>query len=107
MDASSVYRIIAQIPRGEVASYGDVARALGAGVAPRLVGTVLGSNYDAAIPCHRVVAYDGSISGYNRGVQEKIRKLKKEGVKIKGRGLGARVVDFKRFRHSFASLKRG
>ena len=54
--------------RGEVTSYGRLARRVGAPGAARAVGAALGRNpYWLLIPCHRVVAGDGSIGGYGGG----------------------------------------
>ena len=56
---------VAQIPYGEVASYRDIALALGTR-AYRAVGTAVKHNYLAIIiPCHRVISSDGSIGGYS------------------------------------------
>ncbi|MDY0012981.1 MAG: methylated-DNA--[protein]-cysteine S-methyltransferase [Rhodocyclaceae bacterium] len=53
-----VWQAIAAIPRGEVRSYGALARTLGS--APRAVGQACGANpYPLAIPCHRVVSATG------------------------------------------------
>lgn len=62
-----------QIPRGSVASYGDLAEAIGKPGAVRAVGTALARNPMVLYyPCHRIVASDGSIGGYAGG-----RKAKK------------------------------
>ncbi len=61
-----VYHVVAQIPSGKVASYGTVARLMGAPRSSRSVGFALhnnpspGSGYED-IPCHRVVFKDGSL----------------------------------------------
>jgi methylated-DNA-protein-cysteine methyltransferase-like protein len=64
-----VYRVVRLIPRGKVASYGQVARLSGHPRAARFVGFALHANPDpATIPCHRVVFKDGSIcTGYAFG----------------------------------------
>lgn len=63
-----VWQQIAAIPRGETRSYGDLARALES--APRPVGGACGANpYPVVVPCHRVVAADGTnggLGGFNR-----------------------------------------
>jgi len=59
-------------------SYAVVAKRAGSPKAFRAVGSLLKKNFDPAIPCHRVIKSDGSLGGYNRGVQEKIRKLNEE-----------------------------
>ncbi len=59
-----VWQVISTIPRGEVLSYGEVARRIGS--APRAVGQACGANwYPLVIPCHRVTA-TGSIGGFAR-----------------------------------------
>jgi methylated-DNA-[protein]-cysteine S-methyltransferase len=56
---------VAAIPRGAVASYGEVARRVGRTGAARAVGGAVGRNpVGLLIPCHRVIAADGSLGGY-------------------------------------------
>ena len=75
-----------RVPKGKVTTYGAIARALDS--SPRAVGGALKRNpYAPKVPCHRVVAGDGSIGGFNGftsgpDVERKIRILKSEGVKI-------------------------
>ena len=67
-----VWRALCDIPAGKTRSYGDVARVLGTPEAVRAVAGACASNVLAlAIPCHRVVRSDGSISGYRWGVERK------------------------------------
>jgi methylated-DNA-[protein]-cysteine S-methyltransferase len=76
-----VYKLIRHIPKGQVWTYGEVARRLGNRHLARAVGQALSKNNDAPyIPCHRVVGYNG-IGGYSAagGVKEKLDLLKKEG----------------------------
>ena len=76
-----VCRVVSDIPRGEVRSYGWVAKQIGRPRAYRAVGSALHKNpYPGPIPCHRVVKSDGSIGGYSKGVSRKRRLLKSEGV---------------------------
>lgn len=74
-----VYRIIKKIPRGEVMTYKEVARAIGRPRAYRAVGNALNKNTDLAVPCHRVIRSDGKVGGYRRGTKKKIELLKSEG----------------------------
>lgn len=78
-----VLHVVKKIPRGQVLTYQDVARRAGSPLASRAVGQILKQNYDLRIPCHRVIRSDGALGGYNRGVANKRRILKKEGA-IKG-----------------------
>lgn len=73
-----VLAVVRTIPTGTVCTYGEVAARAGNAQAARAVGAVLRTNYDPAIPCHRVVRSDGSLGGYNRGVEAKKRILEKE-----------------------------
>lgn len=75
-----VLEIVRRIPKGEVYTYGEVARRAGHPRAARAVGNILSGNYDPKIPCHRVIKSDGSTGGYNRGATLKKAKLIKEGA---------------------------
>jgi O-6-methylguanine DNA methyltransferase len=77
---SKVYSIVRTIPKGKVMTYAQVAKAIGHPGASRAVGTVLSKNWDPKIPCHRVICSDGSMGGYNRGLDRKLAILKKEGA---------------------------
>ncbi len=76
-----VVEVVKQIPKGEVLTYGEVAKLSGNEKASRAVGTIMAKNKDKTIPCHRVVRSDGSLGMYN-GLQGKSKKgiLEKEGV---------------------------
>ncbi len=63
MDAGAVYGIVKKIPRGKVATYGEVAALAGNPRAPRQVGRLLHRNPEPGIiPCHRVVFSDGKLA---------------------------------------------
>lgn len=82
-----VYKVVAQIPKGKVLTYKDVAEFAGSPGAVRAVGMAMRNNPDMTIvPCHRVVASDGAMHGYSgtNGVNGKLEKLKTEGVVIAG-----------------------
>ena len=74
-----VYEVVKKIPKGKVLTYKEVARKAGNIKASRTVGNILHKNHDPKIPCHRVIRSDGKFGGYNRGQDEKIKILKKEG----------------------------
>jgi methylated-DNA-[protein]-cysteine S-methyltransferase len=60
-----VLDVVRTIPRGQVASYGEVARRIGRPGAARAVGGAVGRNpVGILVPCHRVIAGDGSLGGY-------------------------------------------
>ncbi len=76
------YRLLATVPPGRVTTYKALADALGT-KAYRAIGQFMKKNpYAPDVPCHRVVASDGTIGGYNKGTAEKIRMLTAEGVLI-------------------------
>ena len=76
-----VLEVTSQIPKGETLTYKEVAqKAGGPRGAARAVGSILKKNFDPAIPCHRVIRSDGKTGEYNRGAENKIRILKKEGA---------------------------
>lgn len=71
---------VSKIKKGEVLTYKQVAASVGSPGAYRAVGNILNKNYDLKIPCHRVIRSDGQIGGYNRGSQNKLQRLKREGA---------------------------
>jgi AraC family transcriptional regulator of adaptative response/methylated-DNA-[protein]-cysteine methyltransferase len=74
-----VWRALRDIPPGSTASYADVASRIGAPKAARAVAHACAANTLAvAIPCHRVVRTDGSVSGYRWGVERKRELLARE-----------------------------
>ncbi len=78
-----VWKYLKKIPRGNVKTYSEVARAIGKPLAIRAVGNAIGKNpYPLSIPCHRVIRSDGSLGGYSGkgGVKRKRNLLKKEGI---------------------------
>jgi len=89
--ADKVYEFTKKIPRGKVTTYKKIAKALNC-KAYRAVGTALNKNpYAPIVPCHRVVKSSGEIGGFASGTRNKIKLLKKEGIKIKDN----KIVDFK------------
>ena len=79
-----VLRIVAEIPRGEVRTYKEVAECAG-GRAWRAAGSAMARNpFPLVIPCHREVRSDLNLGNYGGGVEMKRELLKKEGVKIEG-----------------------
>ncbi len=70
-----VKAIVSKIPKGSVMTYGAVARLAGSPGAGRAVGSIMASNYDPKVPCHRVIRSDGKIGAYNRGGEKAKRAL--------------------------------
>lgn len=78
-----VWRALTKIPRGETRSYGWVARKVGQPGASRAVGAACGANpVPVIVPCHRVIASDGSLGGFGGGLPMKRRLLRVEGVEV-------------------------
>ena len=73
-----VFEVVKKIPKGETLTYKQVAKKAGLPKAYRAVGNILTTNFDPKIPCHRVIRSDGKIGGYNRGIENKLKLLKKE-----------------------------
>ncbi len=74
-----VWQALREIPPGTTVSYAEIAKRIGSPRAVRAVAQACGANHIAvAIPCHRVVRRDGSISGYRWGVERKRELLQRE-----------------------------
>ena len=77
----AVWEALQAIPAGETRTYGAIAESLPIAATAQDVGAACAANRVAiAVPCHRVVKSDGSISGYRWGVQRKRRLINMEGV---------------------------
>jgi methylated-DNA-[protein]-cysteine S-methyltransferase len=75
----AVWRELTRIPFGETRSYGEIADALGKPGAARAVGRANATNVlPVVVPCHRVVAADGTLGGFNGGLHLKTRLLDHE-----------------------------
>ena len=82
----TVYTIASHIPKGKVATYGQIAKLAGSSGGGRAVGLCMKTNpFAPRVPCHRVVASDGSLTGFSApgGVKKKKCMLKAEGVVFK------------------------
>ena len=79
----AVYAATRDIPAGTTRSYGEVARAIGRPDGARDVGTALARNpFPIIVPCHRVVAANGALTGFSApgGLETKRRMLELEGA---------------------------
>lgn len=79
----AVYAATRQIPPGSTRSYGEVARSIGRPDAARDVGAALARNpFPIVVPCHRVVAANGALTGFSApgGLATKRRMLELEGA---------------------------
>lgn len=103
----AILRILAEVSKGKVTTYGDLAKELSkrdsnwSPNASRAVGTTMRNNpCGPQIPCHRVIKSDGTVGNFRGGekgaVEEKIAMLRNEGVKVVDR-----KIDLNEFRHKF------
>ena len=78
-----VWNYLKTIPKGQVRSYLEIAKAINMPKAARAVANAVGKNPNAPeIPCHRVIRSDGSLGGYSGPgfIKTKKKLLKKEGI---------------------------
>ncbi len=75
-----VLAVVAKIPKGKTMTYKQAAMTAGNPGAARAVGSIMKTNFNPDIPCHRVVRSDGKPGGYNRGEALKIERLREEGA---------------------------
>ncbi len=75
-----VLAVVKKIPKGKTLSYKQVAVKAGSPNAFRAVGSVLKKNYREDVPCHRVIKSNGDTGEYNRGKNNKVLILRKEGA---------------------------
>ena len=79
-----VWLALRAIPAGETRGYGELAATIGSPNSSRAVGAANGSNPVAIIvPCHRVIAADGSLHGYGGGLERKQWLLAHEGAPVR------------------------
>lgn len=71
--------VVANIPKGKVMSYGQVAALAGNPAAARAVGNIMSKNRNPRVPCHRVIRSDGQIGGFAFGKRRKVEMLAAEG----------------------------
>lgn len=83
-----VWKLLCDIPYGEVTTYGEIGRKLAVKLhrptmSGQAVGGAVGHNpISIIIPCHRVIGADGSLTGYAGGLDKKIKLLQLEGVDV-------------------------
>ncbi|MDA8358588.1 MAG: methylated-DNA--[protein]-cysteine S-methyltransferase [Actinomycetota bacterium] len=82
-----VWDALSEIPYGETATYGDIARRIGQPAAARAVGLANGRNpVPVIVPCHRVIGANGALTGYGGGLQAKQTLLDLEQARRPGAG---------------------
>ena len=103
----AILRLLAEVPKGTVTTYGDLAKELArrdsqwSPTAFQAVGTTMKNNLcGPRIPCHRVIKSDGSIGNFRGGapgaVKEKAQMLRDEGVEVVNY-----KISLKRYRHKW------
>ena len=78
-----IWKYLKTIPKGQIRTYSEVAKAIKKPKAVRAVANAIGKNpYVPKIPCHRVIRSDGSLGGYSGkgGINTKRKLLKSEGI---------------------------
>lgn len=86
-----VYEALCDVPRGRVTTYGRLAKLIGCGSARAVGGALRHNPFAPEVPCHRVIAFDGSIGGFGgcrqgSEIQRKIKLLRQEGVEFDASG---------------------
>jgi methylated-DNA-[protein]-cysteine S-methyltransferase len=80
-----VYDQLLSVEYGHVTSYGQLARDIGKPDQARAVGQAVGHNpIPIIVPCHRVIASDGRLTGFSGGLEAKVELLKLEGIDVDG-----------------------
>jgi len=88
-----VYKKLLQVPKGQITTYGELAKAVGLKNGQRVIGRIMNKNpYPSIVPCHRVVNSNGKIGGYAYGIDVKTNMLTKEGIEIQN----GKILDFEK-----------
>jgi methylated-DNA-[protein]-cysteine S-methyltransferase len=78
-----IYKKLLEVPKGQITTYGELAKAVGLKNGQRIIGRIMNKNpYPVIVPCHRVVMSTGKIGGYAYGEHVKIKLLNDEGIQI-------------------------
>ena len=87
----SLYKFLQTIPKGKVVTYKYLAEVFK--IHPRYVGKILQKNQDTEkYPCYKVIRSDRSLGWYNQGIEVKIKKLEKDGIKIENNTVEEKYV---------------
>ncbi len=93
-----IYKKLLEVPKGQITTYGELAKAVGLKNGQRAVGRIMNKNpYPVIIPCHRVVMSDGKVGGYAYGEHIKAKMLNDEGVKIEN----GKILDWEKTVYRF------
>lgn len=88
---AKVYEALCEVPKGYVTTYGALAARVGCGSAQAVGGALRNNPYAPRVPCHRVVAADLSIGGFQgktagAAIERKIALLRSEGILLDDTG---------------------
>ena len=79
-----IYKKLLEVPKGQITTYGELAKAVGLKNGQRVIGKIMNKNpYPVIVPCHRVVMSTGKVGGYAYGENIKTKMLNDEGIQIK------------------------
>lgn len=93
-----IFKKLLEVPKGQITTYGELAKAVGLKNGQRVVGKIMNKNpYPVIIPCHRVIMSTGKIGGYAYGANAKTKMLKDEGIEIKN----GKILDLENKIHRF------
>lgn len=87
--AKNVWKLLCEIPYGEVTTYGEIAKKVAkimnkSTMSAQAVGGAVGHNpISIIIPCHRVIGANGSLTGYAGGIDKKIKLLQHENINMR------------------------
>ena len=88
-----IYKKLLEVPKGQITTYGKLAKAVGLKNGQRTVGKIMNKNpCPVIIPCHRVVMSTGKIGGYAYGENIKTKLLNDEGIQIKN----GKIIDLEK-----------
>lgn len=94
---AKLHFFLKKIPPGKITTYKEVAHAMGT-KGYRFVGQLLNKNpHPDEFPCYKVVNSDGKLGGFALGNENKIERLKKDGIKVKD----GKIVEFKKQLYQF------
>ena len=93
-----IYKKLTEVPKGQITTYGELAKAVGLKNGQRAVGRIMNKNpFPVIIPCHRVVMSSGKVGGYAYGEHIKMKMLQDEGVRIED----GKISDFQKTVYRF------
>ncbi len=93
-----IYKKLLEVPKGQITTYGELAKAVGLKNGQRVVGKIMNKNpYPVIVPCHRVVMSTGKIGGYAFGEHIKTKLLNDEGIQIKN----GKIIDLENIVYRF------